>query len=49
MDLESNQYRNYSPKIVKKVEGGYKVELYKRKIPSNRFIEQMNNSSPIPM
>ena len=29
---------NYIAKVVKKVEGGYEVEFYKRKIPSNRFI-----------
>ena len=30
--------RNYTAKVVKKVEGDYEVEFYKRKIPSNRFI-----------
>ena len=30
--------RNYTAKVVKKVEGGYEVEFYKRKIPSNSFI-----------
>ena len=30
--------RNYTAKIIKKVESGYEVEFYKRKIPSNRFI-----------
>ena len=29
---------NYTEKVVKVVEGGYAVEFYKRKIPSNRFI-----------
>ena len=31
--------RNYTAKIITKVEGGYEVEFYKRKIPSNRFIK----------
>ena len=29
---------NYTAKVVKKVEGRYEMEFYKRKIPSNRFI-----------
>ena len=30
--------RTYTAKVVKKVEDGYEVEFYKRKIPYNRFI-----------
>ena len=43
--------RNYTAKVVKKVEGGYEVEFDKRKIPSNRFIRTNEelHSSPEPM
>ena len=35
--MENNQVVTIQ-QVVKKVEGGYEVEFYKRKIPSNRFV-----------
>ena len=43
--------RNYIAKVVKKVEGGYEVEIYKRKIPSYRFVKTNEELHllPVPM